>query len=250
MRNQGTIPTATQPRVIRIVLVEQYALVRQVLRDMLRDQPDVEVIAEASDVDQAEPIVQLETPDVVLIDTNLPVATVVPAVQRLKRQCPGSQIVLLSHERGDDELFAAIRAGAAAYVVDDARPAELLRTIRAVAGGEYVIDRVVAARPAVARHVLEAFRDASLYGGAAPGDPASSAFAPLSARETAILEAVAEGLTNKRIGEMLSISEQTVKNHVSNILRKLAVNGRTQAVLYALKKSWISISDEPPERRD
>ena len=135
-------------------------------------------------------------------------------------------------------------------MLDDARPSELVRTIRAAADGEYLIDDAVAARPAVARRVLEAFRDASLLGEVATGDLAATAFAPLSAREAEILEAIAQGLTNKSVGETLSISEQTVKNHVTSILRKLAVNGRTQAVLYALKKSWISISDEPPLRRN
>ena len=111
-----------------------------------------------------------------------------------------------------------------------------------MADGEYLIDDEVAARPAVARHVLAAFRDASVFGELANDDLGESAFAPLSAREAEILEAIAKGLTNKGVGEALSISEQTVKNHVTSILRKLAVNDRTQAVLYALRKSWISIS--------
>ena len=136
----------------------------------------------------------------------------------------------------------------AARVLDDARPSELLRTIRAAANGEYLIDDAVAARPAVARRVLEAFWDTSLLGEFAAGDLATTAFAPLSARETEILQAIADGLTNKGVGERLSISEATVKNHVTSILRKLAVNGRTQAVLFALKQNWISLGDEPPRR--
>jgi DNA-binding NarL/FixJ family response regulator len=102
----------------------------------------------------------------------------------------------------------------------------------------------------VARHVLEAFRDASLLGEVASADLAATAFTPLSPREVEVLEAIAQGLTNRAVGEALSISERTVKNHVSSILRKLAVNGRTQAVLFALKKSWIGISDAPPLRRN
>ena len=181
-------------------------------------------------------------------DTELPTRSMVPAVQRLKRECPGSQIVLLGHRGSDDELFAALQAGVAAHVLDDARPSELLRTIRAAANGEYLIDEAVAARPAVARRVLEAFWDASLLGEVATGDLATTAFAPLSAREAEILEAIAEGLTKRASAKRLSISEATVKSHVTSILRKLAVNGRTQAVLYALKKNWISITDKPPRR--
>jgi DNA-binding NarL/FixJ family response regulator len=231
-----------------MVLVEQHALMRAVVREIVDGQPDIDIVAEAAEVDDAIATIREETPDVVLVDTELPISFVVPAVQRLKRECPGSPVILLGHRRDDDELFAAIQAGAAAHVVDDTGPSELVRTIRAVANGEYLIDDEVAARPAVARHVLAAFRDASLFGEVAD-DVADTAFAPLSRRETEILEAIAQGLTNKGVGEALSINEQTVKNHVSSILRKLAVNDRTQAVLYALRKSWISISDEPPPRR-
>ena len=232
-----------------MVVVEQHALVRALLREIVGGQPDIDLVAEAVDVDAAIAIIRDTTPDVVLVDTEHPIKLMVAAIQRMKRECPGSAVVLLGHRRNDDELFAAIQAGAAAHLLDDARPSELLRTIRAVAGGEYLIDDAVAARPAVALRVLDAFRDASLLGEVATGDLATTAFAPLSARETEILEAIAQGLTNRSVGEKLSISEQTVKNHVTSILRKLAVNGRTQAVLYALKRSWISVVDESPRRR-
>ena len=248
MPNQRPRQTATRPRSIRLVLVEQHALVRAVLRDIVGSQPDIEIVAEAADVDDAIAIIRLEMPDVVLVDTELPISRMVPAIQRLKRECPGSQIVLLGHDDGDQELFAALQAGVAAHVLDDARPSELVRTIRAAANGEYLIDDAVAARPAVARRVLETFRDVSLLGEVATGDPATTAFAPLSAREAEILEAIAEGLSNKLVGERLSIREATVKSHVTNILRKLAVNGRTQAVLYALKRDWFTVTDEPPSR--
>jgi DNA-binding NarL/FixJ family response regulator len=220
--------------------------VRALLREIVGSQPDIEIVAEASDVGEAIAIIRDEMPAVVLLDTELPISHMIPAVQRLKRECPGSQIVLLGRAGGDEELFAALQAGVAARVLEDARPSELLRTIRAAAGGEYLIDEAVAARPAVARRVLEAFWDSSLLGEVAAGDLATTAFAPLSARETEILQAIAQGLTNKGVAEQLSISEATVKNHVTSILRKLAVNGRTQAVLFALKQNWISINDEPP----
>jgi two-component system response regulator DegU len=233
-----------------MVLVEQHALVRAVLREIVDGQPDIDIVAEAADVEDAIAIIRDETPDVVLIDSELPISLVVPAVQRLKRECPGSPVVLLGHRRSDDELFAAIQAGAAAHVLDDTRPSELVRTLRAVAEGEYLIDEAVAARPAVAQHVLEAFRDASLFGEVVGDDLEPAAFAPLSTREADILQAIAQGMTNREVGEALSISEQTVKNHVTSILRKLAVNDRTAAVVYALRKSWIAISDEPPPRRN
>jgi len=248
--SQRTGRTAARPRVIRLVVVEQHALVRAVLREIVGGQPDIDIVAEAADVDEAMAIIRDETPDVVLVDTELPISRMVPAVQRLRRECPGSQIVVLGHRSGDDEVFAALQAGVAAHVLDAARPGELVRSIRAAANGEYPIDEAVAARPTVARRVLEAFWDVSLLGEVATDEHATNAFAPLSPREAEILEAIAEGLSNKLVGERLSIREATVKSHVTNILRKLAVNGRTQAVLYALKKNWISITDEPPTRRN
>ena len=250
MPSQRPRRTATRPQVIRIVMVERHALVRAALREIVGGKPDIDIVAEATDVEDAIAIIRDETPDVVLVDTDVPISLVVPAVQRLKRECPGSPVVLVGHRRNDDDLFAALQAGVAAHVLDDARPSELVRTIRAVAAGEYPIDAAVAARPVVARHVLEAFRDASLLGEVASADLAATAFTPLSPREVEVLEAIAQGLTNRAVGEALSISERTVKNHVSSILRKLAVNGRTQAVLFALKKSWIGISDAPPLRRN
>ena len=250
MPNQRARASTARLQDIRLVLVGQHALVRAVLREIVEAHPQVQVVAEAADVDEAIDMIRDATPDVVLVDTELPIYQIVPAVQRLKHECPGSPVVLLGHRSSDDELFAAIQAGAAAHVLDDARPSELVRTIRAVADGEYLIDQEVAARPAVARHVLEAFRDASLFREVANQDLASTAFAPLSPRESEILEAIARGMTNKDVAAALSIGEQTVKNHVTSILRKLAVNGRTQAVLYALRKSWIGISDEPPRRRN
>ena len=240
---------ATRPRVIRLVVVERHTLLRAVLQEIVGSQPDIDIVAEAADFDDAIAVIREETPDVVLVDTDLPTPLMVPAVLRLKRECPGSPVVLLGHKGNDDELFAALQAGVAAHVLDDASPSELVRTIRAAADGEYLIDVEVAARPAVALRVLEAFRDASLLSEVVTDELASAAFAPLSAREFEVLEAIGRGLTNRKVAELLSIGEQTVKNHVTSILRKLALNGRTQAVLYALKKSWISISDEPPPRR-
>jgi DNA-binding NarL/FixJ family response regulator len=248
--NQRGRTPAARLQDIRLVLVGEHALVRSVLREIIEAHPQIRVVGEATDVDEAIETIRDQTPDVVLVDTELPIYQIVPAVQHLKHECPGSPVVLLGHRGSDDELFAAIQAGAAAHVLDDARPSELVRTIRAVADGEYLIDEAVAARPAVARHVLEAFRDASLFREVANQDLAQTAFTPLSPRETEILEAIAQGMTNKDVADELSIGEQTVKNHVTSILRKLAVNGRTQAVLYALRKSWIGISDEPPGRRN
>ena len=237
----------TRTRVIRMVMVEQHVLVRAVLRQMIDDVTDIEITAEVDDVEAAIAVVQNDPPDVVLVDAEPPIALIVPSLQRLKRECPNTRVVLLGHRRDDDELFRAIQSGAAAHVVDDARPSELLRTIRAVAQGEYLIDESVTARPSVARRVLEAFRDASLLGDGSEGY-GDQAFAPLSKREAEILESIAQGRSNRDVAAALSISEKTVKNHVTSILRKLSVNDRTQAVLHALRKSWITFPDDQGPR--
>jgi DNA-binding NarL/FixJ family response regulator len=220
--------------------------VRALLREIVEHHPDIRIVAEAASLDAAIAVVSDEMPDVVLVDTDLPMAVMVPAVQRLKRVAPSVQLVLLGHGETDDELFAALQAGVAAHVRDDARPSEIVRAIRAAAGGEYLIDEVVAARPAVAKRVLEAFSNPAILGEASGGGAGDAPFAPLSEREVEVLAAIAQGLTNRAVGARLSITEATVKNHVTSILRKLAVNGRTQAVLYALQRSWISVGDEPP----
>lgn len=230
-----------------MVVVEQHQLVRAVLRQMIDGQADIEIMAEVDTVEAAIQVVQNDPPDVILVDAEPPISRIVPSLQRLKRECPNTRVVLLGHRRDDDELFRAIQSGAAAHVVDDARPSELLHTIRAVADGEYLIDESVTARPSVARRVLEAFRDASLLGGEGEGGASDHAFAPLSRREAEILECIGQGRSNRDVATMLGISEKTVKNHVTSILRKLAVNDRTQAVLHALRKSWISYpEDEGP----
>ena len=238
----------THTRVIRMVVVEQHTLVRAVLRQMIDDQGDIEITDEVDDVQAAIAIAQDDPPDVILVDAEPPIAHMVPSLQRLKRECPNTKVVLLGHRRDDEELFRAIQSGAAAHVVDDARPSELLRTIRAVAKGEYLIDESVTARPSVARRVLEAFRDASLLGENGEGGGADPAFAPLSRREAEILECIGLGRSNREVAALLSISEKTVKNHVTSILRKLAVNDRTQAVLHALRKSWISYPEDDGPR--
>ena len=132
-------------------------------------------------------------------------------------------------------LFDAIKAGAAAFILKDIGPDDLVTIIRRVNNGEYLINDKVFARPAVASRVLKEFRELAVY-----GQEAAPIFAPLSPREVEILDNIAKGMTNKQVAYSLSISEQTVKNHMSSILRKLSVNDRTQAVVYAMKQGWIS----------
>jgi DNA-binding NarL/FixJ family response regulator len=237
--------TQARPRRIRMVVVEPYALVRAALRGMVSWEQDIEIVAEVADIDAAIAVVRDDPADVVLVNAELAGPDLVAGLQRLKRECPGSGVILLGHQRDDDELFRALAAGASAHLLESVRPTVLGATIRAVAGGEYVIDQSVAARPTLARRVLEAFREASLSSQLADGTAPRAPFERLSDRETAILTAISQGMSNKDIAAQFSINPHTVKNLVRAILRKLAVNNRTQAVLAGLRNSLIALPEEP-----
>ncbi len=129
--------------------------------------------------------------------------------------------------------------GAAAYFLKDVDPAILVDAIRKVSQGEYLINDNVLARPMLASRVLKSFRELAI------GEPETEPlFVPLSAREVEVLDYIAKGNSNKEIARVLKISDQTVKNHITSILRKLAVNDRTQAVVYALRRGWIKMDPE------
>ena len=145
---------------------------------------------------------------------------------------------MTTHE-DDEQLFHAIRVGAAAYATKDIESEDLVDLIRRVARGEYLINDNVLSRPFVASRVLDQFRELSSI-----DTVAENVFSPLTPREIEILDHVAQGNSNKEIARILSISDQTVKNHITSILRKLAVNDRTQAVIYALKHGWIRLEGD------
>jgi len=170
--------------------------------------------------------VALETdPAIILMDLSLPAPGGIEATQRIKRDLPATGIIILASDEDEEALFQAIRAGAAAFILKNVGPDDLVTIIRRVSEGEFLINDKVFAKPAVASRVLKEFRELAVY-----GQEAAPIFAPLSPREVEILDNIAQGMTNKQVAYALSISEQTVKNHMSSILRKLSVNDRTQAV--------------------
>ena len=163
----------------------------------------------------------------------------IETTQRIKRELPSVGIIVLAENEDEDALFDAIKAGAAAFILKDVGPDDLVTIIRRVSDGEYLINDKVFAKPAVASRVLKEFRELAVY-----GQEAAPIFAPLSPREVEILDNIAQGMTNKQVAYALSISEQTVKNHMSSILRKLSVNDRTQAVVYAMRQGWIRMPED------
>jgi DNA-binding NarL/FixJ family response regulator len=223
----------------RIVIVDGHTLFRRGVRQILDLENDMEVVGEAGTGREALAVVEELTPDVVLMDLGLPAPNGIDTTQRIKRELPHTGIIVLASNDDEDQLFDAIKAGAAAYVLKDIDPTDLIAIIRRVRAGEYLINDKVFAKPAVASRVLKEFRELAVYGA-----DAQPIFAPLSPREVEILDNIAQGMTNKQVAYALSISEQTVKNHMSSILRKLSVNDRTQAVVYAMRQGWIKIPED------
>ena len=223
----------------RVVIVDGHTLFRRGVRNILELEDDIEVVGEAGTGREALTIVQESTPDVVLMDLGIPAPNGIETTQRLKRELPHTGVIVMASNDDEDQLFEAIKAGAAAYVLKDIDPTDLIAIIRRVRAGEYLINDKVFSKPAVASRVLKEFRELAVY-----GSEAQPIFAPLSPREVEILDNIAQGMTNKQVAYALSISEQTVKNHMSSILRKLSVNDRTQAVVYAMRQGWIKIPED------
>jgi DNA-binding NarL/FixJ family response regulator len=224
---------------IKILLVDDHPFFRVGMRNILEREPDFIIVGDADDSRSAVDAASELSPDIILMDLSLPAPGGLETTQRIKRELPSTGIIILAVEEDEDALFDAIRSGAAAFILKDVGPDDLVTIIRRVYNGEYLINDKVFAKPAVASRVLKEFRELAVY-----GQEATPIFAPLSPREVEILDNIAQGMTNKQVAWALSISEQTVKNHMSSILRKLAVNDRTQAVVYAMRQGWIKMPED------
>ena len=238
-RRRGGPDRRSSGEQIRILLVDDHALVRVGMRSILEREPDFDIVGEAEDGRRAQDLAADTNPDIVLMDLSLPAPGGIEATSRIKREIPSAGIVLLAVDEDEEALFDAIKAGAAAFILKDVGPDDLVTIIRRVHAGEYLINDKVFARPSVASRVLKEFRELAVY-----GQEAAPIFAPLSPREVEILDNIAQGMTNKQVAYALTISEQTVKNHMSSILRKLSVNDRTQAVVYAMRQGWIRMPED------
>ncbi len=225
--------------ITRILVVDDHALFRMGIANILGHEPDFAIVAEADDSRSAIDRAMETSPDIILMDLSLPAPGGIETTQRIKRELPSTGIIVLAQTEDEDALFDAIKAGAAAFILKDVGPDDLVTIIRRVVAGEYLINDKVFSKPAVASRVLKEFRELAVY-----GQDAAPIFAPLSPREVEILDNIAQGMTNKQVAYALSISEQTVKNHMSSILRKLSVNDRTQAVVYAMRQGWIRMPED------
>jgi len=209
--------------VIRVLLADDHAVVRQGLRTFLDLQDDIEVVAEAGDGEVAVDAARRTDPDVILLDLVMPRLDGVGALKRLRDT--RARVIVLTSFGDDDKLFAALRAGAAGYLLKDVEPAELLQAIRTVHDGNTPLS------PTVATRIVEEIA----AGGGAPAQVDD-----LTPRERDVLVLIAKGRSNKAIALELGVAEKTVKTHVSHILNKLSLTDRTQAALYAVRHGLVT----------
>lgn len=215
------------------LLVHDHALFREGLRRNIEATPDFYIAGEASNGQQAIHLVEQIDPLLMVIEIDLPGISGLEVSWAIKRAHPHIGIVLLGAAMDGQQVIKVIRSGVAAYLPRNVTWEKLLLTMRRIRRGEYPINDLLLELPDVAAQVLDAFRQTEM------DREAQEIFSPLSTRELQVLEQVAIGRSNKEIALLLDISNQTVKNHVSSILRKLAVNDRMQAVFYALSRGWI-----------
>jgi len=212
---------------IRIFVADDHAIIRKGIRAMLESVPDIELVGEAVNGREAVSGVAKLRPDVILMDLVMPEMDGIEAIRHIKAQQPQARILVLTTFAGEDKIFPAIKAGALGYHLKDASPEELVQAIRQVYRGQPSL------HPIIARKVLQ-----ELASPAAERPPTPE---PLTQREVEVLQLVAQGLDNQQIADKLVISEATVRTHVSNILGKLQLASRTQAVLYALREGLASL---------
>jgi NarL family two-component system response regulator LiaR len=217
---------------IRILIVDDHAVVREGLRSFIQIKPDLEVVGEAADgLDAVEKARALQ-PDVILMDIVMPRQDGIAAIKQLKEEGCSARILVITSFAEDDQIFPAIRAGALGYLLKDSRPQELIQAIHDVNRGESSL------HPTIARKLIDELNRE-------PDLPPTEQ--PLTDRELEVLKLIAQGHSNREIGEQLQLSERTIGKYASNILDKLHLANRTQAALYAVRKG---IADLEAEARD
>lgn len=231
---------------ISVLLVDDHPLFRQGLRNIFESHDRFAVVGEVEDGMQAEETIRTLEPDVVLMDINLPGTNGIQITRDVTNDSSNSTtFIILTAYHNEEQGLHAIQAGASAYFPKDVEPAKLLKAVEEVNVGNYVIEGKVMSEQQMAAWLLKEIEDTALL-----GVYDENLFSPLSPREMEILTYVTKGYSNKEVAYELGISRQTVKNHMTSILRKLQVSDRTQAAVYALRHGWIQLQDtdySPPE---
>ncbi len=229
-------------RSVRLVIVDDHDLAREGLRDMLADEPELEVVGEAANGREALALCSQLRPDLVMMDVRMPEMDGLEATRMIKQEFPKISVLILTMHENPDYLLEAIRAGAAGYVLKDAPQHEVITAIRQVMGGESPLDPELAAR--LLRRL--AAEEGERRGGPARGERVQRQVPyvePLTPREQEVLGLLKLGHTNREVARVLVISPGTAKNHVEHIIRKLGVSDRTQAVVKALELGILELSE-------
>lgn len=221
---------------IQVFLLSQQFLFRQGIEHSLASLEDVEVSGATEVNNEVLSTIDNLPPDVAIVDIDAPGGSGLALARRIKQRLPNVGVIMLASSPSDTQLFQALKAQAAAYLSKEITPDHLIQVIRAVARGEHPINESLVTRPDVANQVLQQFQELSLR------SEAEGFISPLTPRETEVLSYIAQGFLNKQIAAKLSISEQTIKNHVTSILRKLNANARTEAVVVAIRQGLITLS--------
>ena len=222
------------PDPIRVLIVVDHALFRRGLEMVLAEEPDIELVGEASDGAEAVAKAGEALPDVILMDIRMPKSSGIEACRAMKEVAPSAKIVMLTISDEEEDLFEAIRAGASGYLLKDIPYDEVADVVRAVHGGQSLIN------PSMAAKLLTEFAALAKRDGE---ERAQEVPAPkLTDREMEVLRLVARGMNNRDIAKELFISENTVKNHVRNILEKLQIHSRMEAVMIAVRENLIEFS--------
>jgi DNA-binding NarL/FixJ family response regulator len=227
-----------------VMIIDDHPLFRQGLRRIIEDGGQFTVVAEAETGYEAIRLADIHNPHIIVSDIQLPGVTGLKIARILKKQHPRTHLIFCSMHIDDERLFDAVRAGAAAFLTKDVDAQDLVNTLVRVADGEQLINQTLLTRPQLAWRVLTEFRDLSEDGERTTQRTQQNG-PQLSVREVEVLDCVSQGLSNKEIAEALYITEQTVKNHMTSVLRKLGVDDRVQAVLYAVRNGWVEIGSDP-----
>jgi two-component system NarL family response regulator len=229
-RTRDNVEMDDEGRAITVLVADDQELFRRGMQTVLSTESGFDVVGEARDGAEAVARAAELAPDVVLMDVRMPGMDGIEATRRLRQQAPSTRVIMLTVSDEEDDLYGAVRAGANGYLLKDASLDDVADAVRAVAGGESLIS------PSMASKLLAEFN--ALAGGTSPTDAATPR---LSDRELEVLKLVAKGLTNREAAGELHLSENTVKNHVANILDKLHLRSRLEAVMYAMRTKMFDL---------